>query len=99
MTAGERAIWAAAYIDALHKHRRPMYLDPNTGEPTMEGPPSRNGLLLAALDAAEVVRQARKTLALAATLKPKPGSETYVNEAMDMLRDMLGVDPNGAPYR
>ena len=95
MTPGERAIWAAAYVEALRT--RYERLDP-TGAP-LGGPPTRSGILRAAMDAAAAVQMARDALPKLVSAEAKPQHAERHRRAIEMLSDMLGVDAAGNPYR
>lgn len=96
MTAGERAIWAAAFVSAYNEHvERSTRLD---SYGTLVPSARRLALApaMAASDAARMVRAAREALPkLVETLKPDHPSTT---ETIEMLREMLGVT-DGDPYR
>lgn len=97
MTAGERAIWAAAFVEAytrrMHDATR---LDTQSGAVVPNDRLAARAPAFAALDAARMVRIARDTLPKLDGAEMKPSHEELRREAADMLREMLGAE---LPYR
>lgn len=92
-------IWAAAFVDAYNRGMQDaVRLDP-TGTFVRSERAAAFVPALAVQEAARLVRIARDTLPKLAAADVKLSHEEFHRETVDMLRDMLGVDANGAPYR
>jgi hypothetical protein len=95
MTAGERAIWAAAYVDEIREAREAAASNARAGlQPLRLDPYVR-----AVIQAGRAVQAARRALP---KLIEQPVDEKWREERdseIAMLRDMLGIDTNGTPYR
>lgn len=99
MTPGERMIWAAAFVESYNRRmgqavRLDAYGTPQRSERAAAFVPMQ-----AITDAASLVRIAREVLPKMAAAEVKPGREQQISDALAMLREMLGVDPSGSPYR
>lgn len=100
MTPGERAIWAAAFVEAYNSRvRDAVRMDPATGAFLPNDRLAAFVPLMAIEDAARLVRIARESLPKMIAANVKPAYEETHREATDMLREMLGVDASGNPYR
>lgn len=100
MTPGERMIWAAAFVAAYNQRMADaVRLDAQTGALVHNERAAAFVPSLAVMDAARLVQVARDTLLKIAAADVKPGREQIVQEALSMLREMLGIDAAGAPYR
>jgi len=85
MTAGERAIWAAAFTDSVRQSYEAVSRVPELCTSRIDAH------VRAAVDAARTVRAARSALAKLAAMPVKEGWQAQRAEEIDMLRAMLGV--------
>lgn len=85
LTAGERAIWATAFVTSVQESYEAVSRVPELG-------PSRiDPYVRAAVDAARTVRAARSVLAKLTTMPVKDAYQAQRTEEITMLQDMLGV--------